>query len=267
MDIFLILLLSIIFLSIGSFSSVLIHRLILIEFEDTDINLFYPRSHCTSCGKQLSLINIVPLIGYILQKGRCINCDRSISITYVLHEITHLSVGLSIYFFEGFSYFTSIMYLLFSIYYVLLVCDLKKFYLPFYLNISILLIAAFSSFYQIILIPNYGFLTISNISLSLIGFLLGYFFLWSINFIYKLFRERDGIGGGDFILLGGIGSVVGPLSIAPVILLGSISTLIIMFFNYKKYSKELPLGAGLILGLFSYGILKYFELFTAIYVI
>ena len=69
-------------------------------------------------------------------------------------------------------------------------------------------------------------------------------------------------------LLGGIGSVVGPLSIAPVVLLGSISTLIIMIFNHKKYSKELPLGAGLILGLFSYGLfLKYFELFPAIYVI
>jgi len=85
--------------------------------------------------------------------------------------------------------------------------------------------------------------------------------------MYKLIKKEDGIGGGDFILLGGIGTIVGPLSIASIILLGSLSTLIIMISNPRKYAKELPLGAGLIFGLFVYIIFEYFELFPFMYVI
>ena len=118
-----------------------------------------------------------------------------------MHEIIHLAVGLSIYLFEGFSYQALITYILFSILYILLICDLKKFYLPLYLNLSITLVAIISGFFGIALIEDYGFLNISNISLSLIGFIFGYFFLWSINLIYKLLKKEDGIGGGDFILL------------------------------------------------------------------
>jgi leader peptidase (prepilin peptidase)/N-methyltransferase len=156
---------------------------------------------------------------------------------------------------------------LFSILYILLICDLKNFYLPLYLNLSITLVAIISGFFGIALIKDYSFLNISNISLSLIGFIFGYFFLWSINLMYKLIKKEDGIGGGDFILLGGIGTIVGPLSIASIILLGSLSTLIIMISNPKKYAKELPLGAGLIFGLFVYIIFEYFELFPFMYVI
>jgi prepilin signal peptidase PulO-like enzyme (type II secretory pathway) len=94
-----------------------------------------------------------------------------------MHEIIHLAVGLSIYLFEGFSYQTLITYLLFSILYILLICDLKKFYLPLYLNLSITLVGIISGFFGIALIENYGFLNISTISLSLIGFIFGYFFL------------------------------------------------------------------------------------------
>lgn len=262
MDIFLLALLCIFFLSIGSFSSVLIHRLILMEFENTNVNLFYPRSYCINCNAKISLINLVPILGYTLQSGRCKTCNKSISIEYLIHEITHLVAGFGIYFFEGFSYLSIITYLLFSIFYVILICDLKKFYLPIYLNILIIIIAVISAYFEIILIEGHGLLNFSNTFLSLIGFFTGYFFLWFINFVYKLFKKEEGIGGGDFILLGGIGSIVGPLLIALIVMLGSLSTLAIMFFNLKDFKKELPLGAGLIFGFFIYIILKYFELFS-----
>ena len=182
MDAFLITFLSIIFLSIGSLTSVLIHRLILMEFQKTDINLFFPPSHCINCEAKISLINLIPILGYVLQRGRCIKCNTSISITYLMHEIIHLVVGLSIYLFEGFSYQALITYILFSILYILLICDLKKFYLPLYLNLSITLVVIISGFFGIALIEDYGFLNISNISLSLIGFIFGYFFFMVYKF-------------------------------------------------------------------------------------
>jgi prepilin signal peptidase PulO-like enzyme (type II secretory pathway) len=184
-----------------------------------------------------------------------------------MHEIIHLAVGLSIYFFEGITYLSFVTYLIFVICYVLLICDLQNFYLPFYLNISITLIAFTSAYFEVIFISNDFSLNISNISLSLIGFITGYFFLWFVNFFYLLVKNKHGIGGGDFILLGGIGGITGPLSLFAIILIGSIVTLTIRLIDQKKYSEELPLGAGLILGLFIYVFFKYFELFPYQYVL
>ena len=267
MNVFFITFLTITFLSVGSLSSVLIYRLTRLKFLDNDINLFLPRSHCVRCKTQISIINLIPLLGYIIQKGRCINCNKLISITYPMHEIIHLVMGLSIYFFEGISYLSFVTYLIFVICYVLLICDLQNFYLPFYLNISITLIAFISAYFEVIFISNDFSLNISNISLSLIGFITGYFFLWFVNFFYLLVKNKHGIGGGDFILLGGIGGITGPLSLFAIILIGSIVTLTIRLIDQKKYSEELPLGAGLILGLFIYVFFKYFELFPYQYVL
>ena len=65
------------FLCIGSFSSVVIYRLILIEFSNTNINLFKPRSHCPKCKKNISLIHLIPLVGYLLQSKNFIQVSSS----------------------------------------------------------------------------------------------------------------------------------------------------------------------------------------------
>ena len=70
------------FLSIGSFSSVVIYRLILMEFTDAKLNLLTPRSHCPECKKSISLINLIPLFGFLIQQGKCINCKVAISYKY-----------------------------------------------------------------------------------------------------------------------------------------------------------------------------------------
>ena len=57
-------------------------------------------------------------------------------------------------------------------------------------------------------------------------------------------RSIDGIGSGDFLLLGGIGSVFGASALGPILLIGSSITLCLYLFNKNK-DKELPLGFGL----------------------
>ena len=66
--------LSLFFLSLGSFASVLIYRLPLAGIENSNINLFLPRSHCPICKENIRLINLLPLIGYIFQAGKCEKC-------------------------------------------------------------------------------------------------------------------------------------------------------------------------------------------------
>ena len=130
----LLLLLSLIFLSIGSLSSVLIYRLPMMEMKINGINLFFPRSHCPECKKDISLFFLIPLIGFLVQRGKCKKCKKPISKLYFLNEIIHLSIGLTLFYYFDISIFFFITYLLFFIFYILFILDYKLFYLPLYLN-------------------------------------------------------------------------------------------------------------------------------------
>ena len=250
-----------VFLTIGSFSSVVIYRLILMEFTDTSINLFTPRSHCPKCKKNISLINLIPLFGFLIQQGKCINCKVAISYKYTLHEIIHLVAGLSIYFLFNINLFSILIYILFSIFYILFVCDIEKFYIPFYLNLLISIIGLSAAYHgNIFNIDTFNILNTSQFQLSLYGFIFGYSILWLINFCFKFLKKQDGIGGGDFLLLGGIGSLVGPINLAPVIFIGSLATLFLGLIGKFDLKNELPLGSGLIIGLLIYLLIKFSEL-------
>ena len=252
----------------GSFSSVLIYRLGKIEVEkNKEINLFFPRSHCPHCKKQISLINLIPLIGFIKQRGKCKNCEESISLMYPFNELLHLLVGILVIYFFEISLISLIIYTIFFVLYVLFILDLKFFYLPIGLNIFLGILGISTNSIFDLSISNMDILNLGSASLSILGYSAGFLSLWAVNFIYRLITKKDGIGGGDFILFAGLGSIAGPLALAPILFLGSISALLIVITDLKKYSKEVPLGSGLILGFLFYILLKYFELLENLIVI
>ena len=79
---------------------------------------------------------------------------------------------------------------------------------------------------------------------SFIGLCLGYTSLWLINFIFKAFKSRDGIGDGDFIFLAALCSVLGYKLIGPIVLVASIISLFIYLISPKE-NKLLPFGTGM----------------------
>jgi len=252
----------------GSFSSVLIYRLGKIEVEkNKEINLFFPRSHCPHCKKQISLINLIPLIGFIKQRGKCRNCEEPISLMYPFNELLHLLVGMLVIYFFEISLISLIIYTIFFVLYVLFILDLKFFYLPIGLNIFLGILGISTNSIFDLSTSNIDILNLSSALLSILGYSAGFLSLWTVNFIYRLITKKDGIGGGDFILFAGLGSIAGPLALAPILFLGSISALLIVITDLKKYSKEVPLGSGLILGFIFYVLLKYFELLENLIVI
>ena len=260
------LLFSLIFLSIGSSVSSLIYRL----SPDTskDINIFYPRSFCPNCKKQIKLVYLIPLLGFILQKGKCSSCNNSISFYYPITELIFLFIGLHLLFLYGINIVFFFLFSIFSLLYILFLLDFKFFLLPFSINIFLIFLGFLSNYLlEIFIISDLYPSNMSSLVFSSLGFVIGYSSLWIINFIFKVINKKDGIGGGDFILYGALGSIFGPISLPIILFLGSMFGCFLYLSFKEKFKKEIPLGSCLILGSVFYFIFINFELFNILLVI
>ncbi|MAR95417.1 MAG: prepilin peptidase [Gammaproteobacteria bacterium] len=263
------LLFSLIFLSIGSFASSSIFRLSPNSLnEQTNTNLLFPRSFCPDCKTSIKLIYLIPLVGYIIQKGKCNSCKKEISSLYPLTEIFFLFSGLVALKIFGLGIFLYFSILLIYLFYVLFYLDFKFYYLPLSLNLLLVITGFVSNIFFNVFINDTAYIfNLSSITFTAYGFLIGYSSLWFINFIFRIIYKRDGIGGGDFILFGGIGSIFGPISLGLILFLGAfIGCILFLIFN-NKFKNEIPLGSSLILGSVFYFFIKKYELLSNFLVI
>ena len=93
---------------------------------------------------------------------------------------------------------------------------------------------------------------LGNVSLfnGIVGFIFGFIFLWIINATFKYFKNKDGIGFGDIILLGNLGLIYGYVSVPIIVLFGSMVCIIFYLINKRFKDGVLPFGSGLIVGIF-----------------
>ena len=240
---------AIFFLSVGSFCSSIIFRLA----PNSPFPLYKIRSSCPSCSKKIDIINLIPLVGFLIQKGKCKFCGANISKFYLFTEIFFLLIGILLVYNYGISLSTIIYTIIIFCFYILFVLDYKYLYLPLYINLLIVLIGVtFNAKFQLFLDETFLILGITPISFTLYGFFFGYSSLWFINFIYKFIKKKDGIGGGDFILFGGIGSIHGPIALPLILLIGSFLGCLYFIFSKKSSNSMLPFGSFLILSSFIY---------------
>jgi leader peptidase (prepilin peptidase)/N-methyltransferase len=223
---------------IGSFSSMLLYRLPEMR-TNKSLTLSSPRSYCPHCQSSLNLWMLLPIFSFLIQKGKCLYCSQRINSSYLINELVHISIILLIALNVGINFIGFIYYLIFSIFYILFFLDLKHLFLPIYLNVSLILIG---------LLINIVFNIFTSYQEALLGLVAGFGSLWFINALFKIIKSKDGIGGGDFILLGGLGSIFGISSLGPIILLGSSFSLLIYTLSNRTKREEIPLGSGLILG-------------------
>ena len=260
---------SLIFLCIGSFASSTIYRLSLTFSEDNqNTNLLFPRSFCPNCKTTIKLIYLMPLVGYLIQKGKCNSCKSNISIFYPLTEIFFLTIGLIAINAYGISIFLYFLIFITYLFYVLFYLDLKNFYLPLSINLLLILAGFIGNIFFNIFVDDLTYIfNLNPVQFSSIGFLIGYSSLWLVNFVFKVIYKKDGIGGGDFILFGAIGSMFGPFSLGLILFLGAITGCILFLFSNKSFKKEIPLGSCLILGSVFYFFIKKYELLNMFIVI
>jgi len=242
-------------LIVGSFLNVVIHRLPKMmerewrqecadsfpEYQITPpsgaYNLSIPRSTCPKCETQLRVIDNIPVLSWLLLKGKCHHCGHPISIRYPLVELFTGALCFLVAYQFGFSYF-AIALLFFT--FVLIAAtfiDLDTMLLPDSLTLPL-------TWFGITL----ALLQISPVSLqdSVVGAIAGYLSLWSVYWLFKLVTGKEGMGYGDFKLLAALGAWLGWQFLPMIILLSSfvgvIFGIIQLRLKQQGIDKAFPFG-------------------------
>ena len=208
-------------------------------------NLVFTRSTCPSCGHKITALEIIPILSYLFLGGKCSSCKTSISIRYPLIELlTGILFAYAAYHF-GWGPKAAATMILIGFLVPLIFIDIDRKLLPDNLVYPLLWIGIFFNLHQAFV----------DLDASVIGAIAGYLSLWSIFWLFKLVTGKEGMGYGDFKLLGALGAWLGwkmiPLIIMLSSVVGAILGTLILFLNKKGRETALPFGpylaiAGLI---------------------
>ena len=216
---------------IGSFLNVCILRIPKHETIVTE------RSHCMSCGYQLSWYDMVPVFSWLCLGGKCRKCKAKISSQYPIVEATNGILYVLVFVVQGFNLASILYCLMTSALIVLSVIDWRTYEIPIGINIFILILGILMTVldYQNWLSHLIGFLCVSVV-------------------LYLLFLVSGGraIGGGDIKLMAAAGLLIGWKCIILAFLLGCIVGSIIHIIRMKVSNADrvLAMGPYLAFGIF-----------------
>ncbi len=217
-------------LVVGSFLNVVIHRVPRRE------SIVWPSSHCPHCGESIRLLDNVPLVSYLLLRGRCRNCKERISARYpAVEALTGLLFGAAVYEF-GVNLALLSALVLISALIVLAAIDLEHRLLP---NV-IVGPAALAGLVLSILANPAGWWTYPLSALVVAGALL-----------VLALAIPGGMGMGDVKMAGMLGAFFGPYAALAVFLgavIGAVSGGVLMAFGKAQRRSHLPFGLFMAMG-------------------
>ena len=241
-------------LIVGSFLNVVIHRLPIMmnrEWQQQSeailhpdrepeaqpaYNLAQPRSACPSCGHKIRAWENIPVISYLLLRGRCSGCQTAISWRYPAIEILSAIITLVIGLTYGATATTLAFCLLSWSLLALTMIDFDTQLLPDDITLPLLWSG---------LIVN-SFALVVPLEQALWGAVAGYLSLWSVYWLFKLTTGKEGMGYGDFKLLAALGAWLGWMKLPLIILLssliGTIVALILIISKRQERSQPIPFG-------------------------
>ncbi|MDB1123030.1 prepilin peptidase [Vibrio algarum] len=242
-------------LIVGSFLNVVIYRLpIMMEREwkqdcaetfpelniplnNDKFNLSVPRSTCPKCKSPLRLIDNIPVLSWVLLRGKCHQCQNPISVRYPLIELLTASMSAIIaYYFEPSYYSIALIFFSFALIAATFI-DLDTMLLPDQITLPLTWIGLFLAL-----------IGLSPVSLqdAVIGTIAGYLCLWSVYWIFKIVTGKEGMGYGDFKLLAALGAWLGWQHLPMIILLSSFVGLIFGLIQLRMQKqgleKQFPFG-------------------------
>ncbi|WP_457600657.1 prepilin peptidase [Hydrogenivirga sp.] len=224
-------------LVLGSFYNVLIYRL------PRNVSVVFPSSHCPECKHRISWYDNIPIVSYLILRGRCRHCGAKISLQYPLVELSSGLLALYSYYKWGLSPEALIYYAFFSALLVASLIDLKFFILPDVITLPGIVLGLGSSFLRSDITPVQ----------SVVGALTGFAIPFAIYIYYVKLRKMEGLGFGDVKLLAFIGSVTGVYGVFTGLFLGSLFGLVFALPSIVRNRNTqfvIPFGPFISLGCF-----------------
>jgi leader peptidase (prepilin peptidase)/N-methyltransferase len=199
-------------------------------------NLVVPRSACPHCNHAITAMENIPIISYLMLRGKCSSCGVGISPRYPLIEtISGVLCGLAASHF-GFGTAAVAAILLIWALLALTAIDFDTMLLPDDITLPLLWVG--------LLFNLFG--TFTNLQSAVIGAVIGYLALWSVYWLFKLTTGKEGMGYGDFKLLAALGAWFGwqmlPLILVLSSLVGAIIGIGLMVLF--KQGRDIPIPFG-----------------------
>lgn len=239
-------------LCVGSFLNVVIHRLPKMmeqewqtqcaELRDEPapttaaISLARPRSRCPACGHSITARENIPVLSYLLLRGKCSACQAPISFRYPLIELlTGLLSAYAAWHFGPTIQAVGALALLWSLI-ALAAIDLDTQLLPDSITLPILWLGLAFNIAT----------TYVDLQAAVIGAMAGYLALWSVFWLFKLATGKEGMGYGDFKLLAALGAWLGWSMLPAIILLSSVVGAIvgISLIVAARHGRNVPIPFG-----------------------
>ena len=223
-------------LIVGSFSNVCIYRI------PRNESIVYPASHCTKCHSNIKALDNIPLLSYILLKGRCRNCKSKISIQYPVVEFLTGFIYLIIYLIYGLSIQTLIYIILSSALIIIAFIDLNEQIVPDVISLPGIVIGFIISFF----VPYISFVN------SALGVVVGGGIILVIGLAGSVIFKKEAMGGGDVKLAAMIGAFLGwryiLISLFLGFFLGALAGIILILSKIKSREDAVPFGPFIVLG-------------------
>lgn len=239
-------------LLIGSFLNVVIHRLPKMMQRESDnyvaqesgqplphtdrYNLTVPRSACPHCGHRITAMENIPVISYLILRGKCSQCKAPISARYPVIELLTgaLSAFLVWRFGTGLAGWAALgfTYLLIAMTFI----DADTQLLPDDLTLPLLWLGLLVNL-------NGTFVPLRD---AVIGAAAGYLSLWAIYWLFKILTGKEGMGYGDFKLLAALGAWFGWIMLPLIVLLSSVVGAVvgISLIVFSKHGRDKPIPFG-----------------------
>ncbi len=221
---------------VGSFLNVCIHRL------PSGESIVFPASHCPHCQAAIAPYDNVPVLSYLILRGRCRNCATPIALRYPVVEMLGGLAAVGAVLHAGLTAMALIDFAFLAALIVVTFIDIDHQIIPNEISLPGIGVG----FAAAVLLGQPQWLD------SLLGIVLGGGILWIVAASYAFVTKREGMGGGDIKLLAMIGAFVGWRGVLVTVLLGSLVGSIIgmgiMLMRRDDAKMAIPFGPFLAAG-------------------
>ena len=223
----------------GSFYNVVGYRL------PNNMSIIFPGSHCPNCNHELKFYELIPVLSYIFQGGKCRKCKKKISVIYPFFELLTGTLFLLSYLVFGISidFFICITFL--SILVIITISDIKYYIIPD----EVLIVGSVFLIIELCIkmyLNKLGW--VNGLFLPILNGLASFSALYLIKILGDFLFKKESLGGGDIKLMFVMGLVLGfPMSMTLIFIASFIALPISIYTLFKKDTNVLPFGPYLAL--------------------